>query len=115
MLRFKEAADKNNLEISALVCHGNPLHPQKSFSEDHIEDLKKTIELASKLQVKTITRSGGFDGIEMAAFPPHLEANTKENREAVKKLLKKNGLGVSGLAAPFPNFVIILLIIETIS
>lgn len=27
----------------------------------------------------------GFDGIEMAAFPPHLEPNTKEKRLEIKK------------------------------
>ena len=45
----------------------------------------------------------GFDGIEMAAFPPHLEPNTKEKRAEVKKLFDKYGLGVSGLAAPCPS------------
>jgi len=45
----------------------------------------------------------GFDGIEMAAFPPHLEPNTKEKRLEIKKMLDDNGLGVSGLAAPFPS------------
>ncbi len=44
-----------------------------------------------------------FDGIELGAFPPHLEANTKEGRAKVKKLLEDNGLGVSGVAAPFPS------------
>ncbi len=45
----------------------------------------------------------GFDGIEMAAFPPHLEPNTKEKRIEIKNLLKKYNLSVSGLAAPFPS------------
>ena len=45
----------------------------------------------------------GFDGIEMAAFPPHLEPNTKEKRLEIKKLLDSYGLGISGLAAPFPS------------
>ncbi len=45
----------------------------------------------------------GFDGIEMAAFPPHLDPNTKEKRMEVKKLLDSKGLEVSGLAAPFPS------------
>ena len=45
----------------------------------------------------------GFDGIEMAAFPPHLEPNTKEKRREVKKLLDDYGLEVSCLAAPFPS------------
>ncbi len=45
----------------------------------------------------------GFDGIEMAAFPPHLASNTKEKRMEVKELIKKYNLGISGLAAPFPS------------
>ncbi|MGQ9626197.1 MAG: sugar phosphate isomerase/epimerase family protein [Anaerolineae bacterium] len=46
-----------------------------------------------------------FDGVELAAFPPHLdpkEYNTSAKRKKIKKLLDDNGLGVSGLAAPFP-------------
>lgn len=45
----------------------------------------------------------GFDGIEMAAFPPHLEPNTKERRKEIKKMLVDYGLQVSGVAAPFPS------------
>jgi len=44
-----------------------------------------------------------FDGIEMAAFPPHLEPNTREKRMEIKKMLDEYGLEVSGLAAPFPS------------
>ena len=54
------------------------------------EVLKKLVEL-------------GFDGIEMAAFPPHLESNTRERRAEAKKLLDKYKLSVSGLAAPYPS------------
>ena len=45
-----------------------------------------------------------FDGIEMAAFPPHMdpaEYNTRAKRLEIKKLLDDHGLGVSGLAANF--------------
>ena len=63
------------------------------YEEDPIP-LKKVVERLSDL---------GFDGIEMAAFPPHLEPNTKEKRKEVKKLLDDYGLEVSGLAAPFPS------------
>ena len=44
-----------------------------------------------------------FDGIEMAAFPPHLEPNTPEAAKDVKAMLDSYGLEVSGLAAPFPS------------
>jgi sugar phosphate isomerase/epimerase len=45
-----------------------------------------------------------FDGIEMAAFPPHLAPQdfpTQAKRKEVKKLLDDHGLAVSGLAADF--------------
>ena len=45
----------------------------------------------------------GFDGIEFAAFPPHLEPNTKAKRKEIKKLFDDHGLAVSGVAAPFPS------------
>ncbi len=43
-----------------------------------------------------------FDGIEFAAFEPHLKPNTKEKRKEIKKLFDDHGLEVSGVAAPFP-------------
>ena len=45
-----------------------------------------------------------FDGIEMAAYPPHLAPQdfpTQAKRKEVKKLLDDHGLAVSGLAADF--------------
>jgi sugar phosphate isomerase/epimerase len=45
-----------------------------------------------------------FDGIEMAAFPPHMdpaEYDTQAKRKEIKKLLDDHGLEVSGLAANF--------------
>jgi len=45
-----------------------------------------------------------FDGIELAAFPPHLdpkEYNTQAKRKEIKKLLDDHGLAVTGLAADF--------------
>lgn len=52
--------------------------------------------------VKTLSELG-FDGIEVAAYPPYFESNTKENRLAMKKLYDDYGLARSGLAAPFPS------------
>jgi len=60
----------------------------------------------SPIPLKTVVEklsALGFDGIEMAAFPPHLEPNTKEKRKGIKKMLDDYKLGVSGLAAPFPS------------
>ena len=48
-------------------------------------------------------KKSGYDGIEFGAFAPHLESNTDANRKKVAKMLKDRGLGVSGIAAPFPS------------
>ncbi len=45
----------------------------------------------------------GYDGIEFGAFAPHLPSNTADERKKVAKALKDRGLGVSGIAAPFPS------------
>jgi sugar phosphate isomerase/epimerase len=48
----------------------------------------------------------GFDGVELAAFPPHLAPEdfpTRASRLEIKKMLDDRGLGVSGLAADFNN------------
>lgn len=52
--------------------------------------------------VKTLAELG-FDGIEVAAFPPYLESNTSVNRLKMKRLYDDYGLARSGLAAPFPS------------
>lgn len=68
--KFKKAAESRNIEISALAVHGNPLHPQKSFAEDHIADLEAAIELAGKIGVKVLTCFAGCPGAaEDAKYP----------------------------------------------
>jgi len=45
-----------------------------------------------------------FDGVEIGAFRPHIHPDDypmKKDRDAVKALIAKNGLGVSGIAADF--------------
>ena len=67
---FKNAVEKRKLEISALSCHGNPLHPDSSIREPHREVQRKTILLAEKLGVpKIITFSGCPGDSENAKYP----------------------------------------------
>jgi sugar phosphate isomerase/epimerase len=47
------------LEISALSCHGNPLHPRAEVGHAHAEDIRSSIRLAERLGV---TRIVGFSG-----------------------------------------------------
>jgi sugar phosphate isomerase/epimerase len=57
--RFKDLLAKKGVEISALSCHGNPLHPQQQIAKAHHETFEKTVLLAEKLGV---TRVVGFSG-----------------------------------------------------
>ena len=69
LLKDKEAikkwvavAEKNGLEISALSCHGNMLHPDKKISEQHISDFEASVELASIIGIKVVNNFAGCPG-----------------------------------------------------
>ncbi len=57
--QLKDLIGKYDMEISALSCHGNPVHPQKDIARSYHEDFKNTILLAEKLG---IDRIAGFSG-----------------------------------------------------
>ena len=48
---FKLKLDDQGIAISALSCHGNPLHPNKRLGDAFAETNRKTIRLAEKLGV----------------------------------------------------------------
>ncbi len=60
--RFKHAIASSGLEISALSCHGNPLHPNKEIARQHHEDFQNTVRLAALLDVKTVITFSGCPG-----------------------------------------------------
>lgn len=67
---FKEAVESRGLMISALSCHANPLHPQKAISSEHDELIRKTIELANRLEVGVVNTFSGCPGDhEDAKYP----------------------------------------------
>jgi sugar phosphate isomerase/epimerase len=67
---FRKAVEQRGLVISALSCHGNPLHPQKRIAREHHEIFLQTLALARKLDVGTvITFSGCPPGDDKAAQP----------------------------------------------
>jgi len=61
---------ERDLVISAFSCHGNPISPDKEFAQDSQETLKKTIKLASLMNVPVVnTFSGTAGDHEGAKFP----------------------------------------------
>ena len=59
---FKDLIDKYDMEISALSCHGNPVHPQKEIADDFHKDFEKTVLLAEKLGVERVVTFSGCPG-----------------------------------------------------
>ncbi len=59
---FKKKLDDHGIAISALSCHGNPLHPNKKIAEAHAETNRRTILMAEKLGVKTVIDFSGCPG-----------------------------------------------------
>ncbi len=50
------------LTLSALSCHGNPVHPREEIAERDDEVLRKTMRLAERLGVKTVVTFSGCPG-----------------------------------------------------
>lgn len=68
---FKAMLKKYDLEISALSCHGNPVHPQKEIAEAFDETIRKTILLAEKLGINQINTFSGCPGDHEGAKYPN--------------------------------------------
>src|SRR5215212_5146010 len=60
--RFKDAIVRRGIEISALSCHGNPLHPNKEIASAHDALFRDTVQLASELGVGTVITFSGCPG-----------------------------------------------------
>lgn len=68
--RLKKKLADAGLEISALSCHGNPLHPNQAVSGKHQAVSRDTILLAEKLGVKVVVDFSGCPGdSDRARYP----------------------------------------------
>lgn len=68
---FKQAIESRNLTLSALSCHGNPLHPNLERAKQDHEAWRKTIELASRLGVETVVGFSGCPGDSIGSKHPN--------------------------------------------
>lgn len=67
---YKALFEKNNIEICAVSCHGNPLHPQKEIAENYHNQFKNAILVAEALGVDTIIGFSGCPGdCEESKYP----------------------------------------------
>ncbi len=68
--RFKETVKLSGLGISALSCHGNPIHPNKDKARVYQKDMEDAVLLAEKIGLNTITCFSGCAGdSETAKYP----------------------------------------------
>jgi len=68
---FKKAVDSRGLIISALSCHGNPLHPQKEIAKGFHDNFVQTVKLAQKLEVPVVNTFSGCPGDHEGAKYPN--------------------------------------------
>ncbi|HWP99235.1 MAG TPA: sugar phosphate isomerase/epimerase [Vicinamibacterales bacterium] len=119
--QFREAVERRGLIISALSCHGNPLHPQARIARDHHTTFERTVRLAARLGVDRVITFSGCPGSDPAAqqpcwitapWPPeHLEALEWQWNERVVPYWKETAAlcrsaGVKVAIEMHPNFVV---------
>ncbi|MBQ8911001.1 MAG: sugar phosphate isomerase/epimerase [Clostridia bacterium] len=59
---LKKVLAENNVELSALACHGNPLHPDKEIAGRFERDFDAAVLLCEQLGVKTVVAFSGCPG-----------------------------------------------------
>ncbi len=60
--KFTETFKKYDVEICALACHGNPLHPDAATAKSFDADFRAALALAEMLEVDTIIGFSGCPG-----------------------------------------------------
>ena len=69
--RFRGTISDHGFSISALSCHGNPLHPDSARARHDQEVNRKTILLAEKLGVPVVVDFSGCQGDSPQARQPN--------------------------------------------
>ncbi len=68
--RFVDAYESQDLEISALSAHGNPIHPDMKYADEHKNDLTDAVKLAKEIGVTVVNCFAGCPGAgEGAKYP----------------------------------------------
>ncbi len=63
--------ESRGLSISAISCHGNPLHPDKAVAQAHHEAFVKSVKVASALGVPCVNGFSGCPGDNPDAVMPN--------------------------------------------
>ncbi len=68
---FVATFKKYDVEICALACHGNPVHPNKEIADGYDKDFREAVLLAEKLGVDTVITFSGCPGDHEGAKLPN--------------------------------------------
>lgn len=71
LAEFKKKLDGAGFQISALSCHGNPLHPDPAHGQHDREVSRKTILLAEKMGIPVVVDFSGCPGDSPSAKKPN--------------------------------------------
>ncbi len=66
---------RRDMELTGLNCNGNPLNPLPGVGPKHDDDLRRTIELAGLLGVRTVVTMSGTPGSDPGARYPSWVVN----------------------------------------
>ena len=68
---FRELFLRRDMGISALSCHGNPVHPQKQLAEKYDRDIREAIDLAALLGIECVVTFSGCPGDSDGSLYPN--------------------------------------------
>ena len=71
LAEFRAVIADSGIEISALSCHGNPLHPDKKLAREHQKAHRDSVRLAQALGVKVVVNFSGCPGDSDSAKSPN--------------------------------------------
>ena len=83
---FRKKIEQRGLSISALACHGNPVHPDKATAAEYDRVYRNTILLASELEVPVVTLFSGCPGdCDQSRYPNWVTCAWPPDYEAILK------------------------------
>src|SRR5688572_28239036 len=68
---FLDAVTSREMEISAIPCHGNPLHPRREIADGDHRMFRNAVQLAQELEVPTVITFSGCPGSGPEARDPN--------------------------------------------
>jgi len=68
---YRKMLTDAGLTISALSCHGNPVHPVRATAKAYDETFRKTVRLAEQMEVKVVVTFSGCPGDSDTATHPN--------------------------------------------